>query len=492
MIYHGNETPKNHNKSPIPSQNNQAGASSQHPPPPPPSYENYRDYPQPQHQPYLHPRPHVVSVDSALLYPQNEYRQSPGRRFLRAFLVAGLIWLLLTAFFQSLHLMVRRSRHGGWLDSWDYSIPPQVNLDTCVQGAKWTEVPNPVPGEYYRLAAETSFELPLSSETLFLLSRGDRLGGAVKVKTSNDQAKDTALVNVLIRYRLPIVAERTKACLVNKGNNENGVGLFAPVYHGGSPGTEYQVSFEITVTLPEHAASNPLDIKNFETDVHNSRHDFADLGAKVLFETITVKGTNGRIETKSLTARRGYIQTTNGGIAGKFSTNETLRLVTSNGRITADVNLECESTEVRPKLQASTTNGRIDSNINLISKLGGGQGGAFDVSTTTTNSQLDVKFPKSPVDSTLDFTASTTNSRARVTLNPAYEGTFDLRTSSFTKLNIDRYQGEDPAGKNRKRLVTYTQERKNQAKGYVSWDPENAHRGSVVVSTTNSALYARI
>lgn len=80
--------------------------------------------------------------------------------------------------------------------------------------------------DYYQDAAETFFELPLSSETLFFLSRGDRLAGAIQVKTSADQAPDSASVHILIRYRTHIIIERTKACLVKRNANENGVGLF--------------------------------------------------------------------------------------------------------------------------------------------------------------------------------------------------------------------------------------------------------------------------
>ncbi|KAH9485741.1 hypothetical protein JR316_0002656 [Psilocybe cubensis] len=348
------------------------------------------------------------------------------------------------------------------------------------------------------MAAETSFELPLSSDTLFLLSRGDRLDGTVKVETSRYQASGFASVHVLMRYWFPTAVERTKACLVSRGINEDGVGLFAPVYRiPGRPGWDYQLSFEITVTLPENAALNPLVIKNFETDVPNGRHDIADIGSRVLFETISLKGTNAGFESKnltsvqSLTAQHGYIYTTNGRISGKFSTNDTLRLVTSDGRITANVDLQSDSATARPKLEAITKDGRIETDINLISRVNGGRGGSFDVVTTTKDAQLDVKFPKSPVDSTLNFIASTKDARASVTLNPAYEGTFDLHTSSHSKVNIDLFQGVDPAGKNRDRHIAFTHQNNNEFVGRVSWDPRNSYRGSVVVRT-NAALYARI
>ncbi|PPQ85828.1 hypothetical protein CVT25_003459 [Psilocybe cyanescens] len=508
MIYTGDETPQDNKTGPAPQNARPGQGSAASAPPPPPSYENHRAFP--QVQPHPHPHPHVVAVNSALLVPGHGHGHTARRRFLRAFVVAGLIWLLLTLFLQSLRMTIRWSNHPGSIDSWYYSIPSEVHLKTCVHGGSWTPVPMPArltdpnpldlqldqdQGElydYYQDAAETFFELPLSSETLFFLSRGDRLAGAIQVKTSADQAPDSASVHILIRYRTHIIIERTKACLVKRNANENGVGLFGPVFRWGSPGSDYSTSFEITVTLPEYSDSSPLNIKNFETDVPNSRHEIADLGGKVFFESIALKGSNSRIKAESLSATTGDIHTSNGVITGTFSTNDTLVLRTTNAAITADVNLRSEKADSRPTLSAKTSNGAIVSNINLISTLEHGQGGFFGVSADTSNAHLDIKFPKSPVDSTLNFKASTSNERASVSLNPAYEGSFDLQTSSVFKTTVDEHRVEDPSGRNRKRQARYRHSGKGVLVGDISWSPENAGRGRVAVSTSNAPVYVRV
>jgi len=82
---------------------------------------------------------------------------------------------------------------------------------------------------------------------------------------------------------------------------------------------------------------------------------------------------------------------------------------------------------------------------------------------------LDVDFPAAPPYSLLTFDGTTSNARAVVSLNPAYEGSFTLRTSlSRALINQDR-SVVDPSGKNRKRSLNVKQAGK-VVSGEVFWD----------------------
>lgn len=78
-------------------------------------------------------------------------------------------------------------------------------------------------------SSETSFELPLSYDTLFLLSRGSQSYGIVDVVTSSTPS-DVAKVNVVVRYYDRGVRDvGAKVCLSKRPNNEIGVGIFVSV-----------------------------------------------------------------------------------------------------------------------------------------------------------------------------------------------------------------------------------------------------------------------
>jgi hypothetical protein len=82
--------------------------------PPPPSYGTYD--PPVIVQPYAGP---ILVPEYAVMV----YRQSPAHRFLRAFFVAVIVWMLLTALLQSFVMAINWS-HKGW--PW---VSPSLALD---------------------------------------------------------------------------------------------------------------------------------------------------------------------------------------------------------------------------------------------------------------------------------------------------------------------------------------------------------------------------
>jgi len=60
--------------------------------------------------------------------------------------------------------------------------------------------------------------------------------------------------------------------------------------------------FETLITLPDGNADSPISVKIFKTDVPNTSQHFADMAAKILFESIDVGGTNAPIEIEVCTS----------------------------------------------------------------------------------------------------------------------------------------------------------------------------------------------
>ncbi|KAF9558107.1 hypothetical protein CPC08DRAFT_724679 [Agrocybe pediades] len=447
--------------------------------PPPPAYNH--------HQNYVQVRPYPVATTPVIEIGVVRVRESAGRRFLRAFCIATFIWLLLSLLAQSTVTALRYYGGGGLFSGkYQWPIVSGVTLQECVQGDSWTPVK--YPNSSWNYQSETSFDLPLSSDTLFLLSRGYQNGGLLDVVTSKDQASDSVKVHVDIYYRHSSALEQVKACLLTRKAAENGVGIFTPEWRRDYERHLYPITFRLQFILPE-VHPTPLVVKNFETDLPNGRQAFAYLSEKVLFDRVAIHGSNGGIHADGVTVTDGNFRTTNGGIDGTYNSTQNLKLRTTNGSIRVDVGLTNDGDT--PDLDVSTSNGMVAASISLLATSKHNTGGSFTVSTTTTNGRLNVDFPASPVDSTLDYNARTSNGYATVSLNPAYEGTFNLYTSNSSPKVEQRRSVEDPSGKKRQRTVHVKNGPiKHVVSGDVSWGGKA--EGKVVVSTSNSALLLKV
>jgi len=117
-------------------------------------------------------------------------------------------------------------------------------------------------------------------------------------------------------------------------------------------------------------------------------------------------------------------------------------------------------------------------------------GGAFNVTTTTSNGPLTVNFPVSPFDSKLTLGAKTSNGPVSVSLNPAYEGTFNLHSSSSFRAqgNVNK-EVADPSGKDRKRNVVINNIGRGSLFGSVNWDGREGREVEGVVDASTSNFY---
>lgn len=102
-------------------------------------------------------------------------------------------------------------------------------FEDCVLIANWTNVD---PSEYHYIsrhcdnlyAAVAILDLPITSDLIYLVSRGAH--GSVKVMFDREIDKAVASVAVDVLYQSPYTLDEAKVCLLQRVKGKNGVGLF--------------------------------------------------------------------------------------------------------------------------------------------------------------------------------------------------------------------------------------------------------------------------
>ncbi|KAK0196019.1 hypothetical protein F5146DRAFT_924767 [Armillaria mellea] len=420
-----------------------------------------------------------------LRQPEPPCRRSPTKRFFKAFCVAILIWFLLAMFTSSIVGAGGFHRGGGrylqdFPDS-DFPIPNGHTVRECIWGQGWTSTGSGGGFPTQRYSAHTSFDLPLNSETLFLLSQGSLSSGAVNVVTS-PTLKDVVRVDVAIQYYRQRVLDYARVCLLQRREGENGVGVFTPRWFN-NPSYQDRPHFDITITIPEPSSTSASNIKNFETDVPNFSQSLQDLESRVHFGKISLKGSNMPIQAEASATSCADVHTTNAPIQGCFAASGSLVLKTSNGPIRVDVDLG-DMDATKSTLELTTSNNNIEAGIRLFSP-------SSDVSARTSNGPLQIKVLESPVDSKVKLDARTSNAFGEVWLPPTYEGTYSLSTSHMQP-TLRVGEMSDPAERGRRRTVKQNTVRRGETVGEVYWDEHNRGRGTVLVRSSNGPLSLKL
>ncbi|KAF9018920.1 hypothetical protein BDZ89DRAFT_959656, partial [Hymenopellis radicata] len=363
-----------------------------------------------------------------------------------------------------------------------YPIPGDLDLLHCIRGDSWTgeQAHKTIGSHSYAYYSKQTFELPLSSATMFLIARGTLSAGNVHLSTS-PVSSDQVLIQVEAHYYTPEVMDNTKVCRVKRSRKELGVGLFTPK-RWLSIRWEDRPYFNVTVFLPQNAKVNA-----FETDVPNYSHTINDLEGRVSFESLSLKGDNGAITGESLRAEQADIRSSNAAITGHYVSSGDLTIQTSNGAIRASVEFGNPKSVRASRLDISSENAIIDTQITVVGKKS-------EIVTRTSNGALFVKVLDAPIDSNLDLDARTSNSIAEVLLPDTYEGSYALTTSNSPAevRNEREWTVKDPAGKGRKRSVVNRTSSKGTSAGNIYWDAKAADRGMVKVKSSNGGVTLRL
>jgi hypothetical protein len=99
----------------------------------------------------------------------------------------------------------------------------------CVGGADWSHS-SPTPSSKYPLSARAVFELPVSSDTLYLLARGSLAHGSATILADSQEGGDKVKVDVLVNYSTQEALDRAKVCSLQRKSHEHGVGIFVSFF----------------------------------------------------------------------------------------------------------------------------------------------------------------------------------------------------------------------------------------------------------------------
>ena len=420
------------------------------------------------------------------------------KRFLKAFGVALLVWILVGILFSSIA---------------DRGIPRTVNrlrpptspvaADGFIQACygngshdgssetdgRWSEVPSA-----NSRSRRASIDLDLGkaeNAALYLLTRG---GSAACSVTFEEGSSAKAGVRVTVDYD-PWIYDFPKVwqvCVLERGA-ERGVGIYFPDFERGSSTVAWH-KFDVhaIISLPK------TRIAKFSTDTRNYAH-ILNAAEESTFETLILRGTNTRIEATTPVAVASLdASTTNGRVLGSYS-GTTLTLVTTNDEITGIYNASSSlvlkttygavqtDTSVGHTLSITTSNAPIHGPVSFI-----GKAGAFDATLHTTNGPLDVLVPNLPLGATLSLNARTSNDVANLILPASYEGRIWQSTSNSGTPKLEVAHGlRDPAGNGREYIVTSVSSGKKEREDRVGWGNERGS-GHVRLTTTNGAEGVRI
>ncbi|KAG8930164.1 hypothetical protein FRC03_006468 [Tulasnella sp. 419] len=451
--------------------------------------------------------------------PQQQPVEPAGRRFIKAFGVALLVYALLSLVIGT--LLTPPSRHFEW------GPPPQPHADDgspVVCNLPWEKPSddpalsspfNPIyvpwdtddlpsgseletfvfPPYSSRMTMELDSEAPL----LYFLARGSLAWGKIRILTEEvarkSESNPKVRIDIDVRYWSLIARNRANICILSKDEGAQGVGIYTPQRWPHKFDDVEKLLFTITVTIPISGVT-PIPLSSLETYLPLFKHEIGNLDGKVTFSSLNLKASNAVVVAQSLQVNHLVIQTSNAPISGFFNVTDLITLSTSNGAIDADVDLRSEDQHSPTELNFRTSNARISTAVALHSTKNSrlqSRGGWFNLRVSTSNGRLNVTVPTAPITSHLNIVASTTNGGSLVDLPSAFEGSFALSTSNGA-LNVADEDPEDPTGQGLKRSIELDRVVRGHVSGRVWWGDAKDHRelGTVRVRTTNGDNILRL
>ncbi|KAF5355470.1 hypothetical protein D9758_006311 [Tetrapyrgos nigripes] len=353
-----------------------------------------------------------------------------------------------------------------------HNIPNTSNPDAlrslCLEDASWSETVTYATSRVPYFSADVSFQIPATSERLFLISRVAHSSGKIQILDSAI-ADGIVRVYVTMRYQDPQSKNSTTACLMERFPGEVGVGLFTL----GNSRTD-TLDFDMVILLPPNMMHNQPHYHILEADL--PMFGFI-VETKAYFNLFSVKSSGMPIILKPLYAKTAHIETSAAPIIGTFNIESSLSLATSDYPISAEIALD-NTHEGSSRLEIQNTNAPIDSSVKLVTPKPD-RNTKYAIDITGVNAPVNMSITELPIDASLHSKIETSQEPVSLALPDTYEGTFLLTSSAgHTPVVLRRDHDEESLGR---RLV----ESENQ---------DDRLKGSVVHKehmTLKSAVYVR-
>lgn len=95
----------------------------------------------------------------------------------------------------------------------------------CVRGSNWS-MNNPAEAIQYPHSARVVFDLPVSSDALYLFAQGSLAQGNITLLADPQEGGDQVKVEVIVSYYTQTALDRAKLCSLQRKSGENGIGIF--------------------------------------------------------------------------------------------------------------------------------------------------------------------------------------------------------------------------------------------------------------------------
>ncbi|PIL33798.1 hypothetical protein GSI_04423 [Ganoderma sinense ZZ0214-1] len=418
--------------------------------------------------------------------------EPPLRRFLKAFGVAVLIYIVLASFTRTvvagIHWETGRR---------DVQFPLPRTSDGRPISCSSASHRNVIVSASNAMPV-TTFLVPLSADLLHIWGRGALSHGTINFRPSTDRSipEGSVRVDITPRDYSTEALQSVNICLLEPAANQRSIGILTPKKWWSTE----KINFTVDVFFPVSPwKSAPLHVKAIETNLPLFTHVFSKLEGKVAFDSLKAYSSNMPIHGDYVDVESAKIVTSNARIDGKFRVSRSLELQTSNQHIDTEVVLDYDALsqgDASTNLTLHNSNGLIHSKISLRTASPFGIGGFYAVSASTQNGAVDLSFPEQPVDSTLTLSARTSNSPAMVRLNPAFEGQFELGTANGPVTFAPDKNVADPAHRGRTRSWMLSERTMRAWRGLVTWgfpnDPDRNLKGWARVETLNDMVELRV
>lgn len=425
---------------------------------------------------------------------ESQFVQQPRQSITARLFGIGLMSLLLLAIFTHSGFNIVRSvsdyyEFSTGLKEPGYPDPSDGAVVRCIGSTEWDEYHElPSWAQQFPFGSESLFTLPVGSDSLYLISRGAFHYGTLTVEQSTE-ASDDVIVHIRAAYFKEEVFERTNICYLKRQENQNGIGIYTSKSRLPGQDDKDQLMFDVTLTLPASASEDALYIKSLETSAPLFRHEVAALSDTVFFGSISLNTMHFPINVQSVAAETGIFTTANGLIKGHFHSTSSLKLITTNTAIDADVVLFHNESGKPSELVMATANAPLNARVSLTTASG--YGGEFGVDAQTANAPFTLTYVNSTVYSQLNSKSKTANAPATVHLHSAFEGSFSI-SSSIIGPSLEQHRVEDPAGKGRERHVTASRSW-GHIQGSVRWaEAEHSRSGTGFVQLSTALSPARL
>ncbi|KAH9896406.1 uncharacterized protein BXZ73DRAFT_63025 [Epithele typhae] len=422
------------------------------------------------------------SASTPLISPPPPHRGGPikrgeraGKRFIKAFLWAVVIYLSVAWAIKGVVTIAfwRGSRKGSHDFPWP--MPSDGLVHSCFG-------PTYVSGDISTGGvAPFSLTLPLSSDAIYLFSRGTLAHGSVEILTSSHEnfPEDSVTIKIYPKGSKADLA-MTNVCVVERAPSQLGVALLTPANWPKDVG-----GFHIEVVF-SYRTVNTTFVNAFETNLPRFSHH-VNLKGPVDFRSINLQSGLAKIDSTFVKAKNLTAVTSKDKITGVFHASDQLTLKTSNASVDVSAFVANDP--------SNTSRVLLTSNIHLLSTSAALShapplpdpsliNGSFIVDIHTTNGALSAHIHDQPVDSHLQLVGTTQNAPVQVILHPAYEGTYSLRSLGGA-VAVDPISSTDPSNRYRYRRSFPQQSSHSSATGKVLWMPYSGPgEGSVTLSTS--------